>query len=84
MRNKRVGTKGVCASRAYSIKLSLLLGNCDIDFFNFRHYQVQNFEILNRSEKDQNFVVNFQKNQKHTQELISTSKLNDSRQCIIT
>jgi hypothetical protein len=23
------------------------VGNCDIDFFNFRHCQVQNFKILN-------------------------------------
>jgi hypothetical protein len=32
---------------------------CDIDFFNFRNCQVQNFEILNHFKRDQNFAVNF-------------------------
>jgi hypothetical protein len=34
------------------------VGNCDINFFNFRHRQVWNFQILNWSERDQNFTVN--------------------------
>ncbi len=42
----------------------LLLGNCDIDFFNFRHCQVWNFEILTQSKQNQNFTVNFQKHWK--------------------
>jgi hypothetical protein len=41
-----------------------MIGNCDMDFFSFRHYQVQNFKILNQSEQDRNFAVNFQKHQK--------------------
>ncbi len=41
-----------------------LLCICGIDFFNFRHCQVQNFEISNQSEQHQNFAVNFQKHQK--------------------
>ncbi len=42
----------------------LILGSCDIDFFNFHPRQVRNFEILNQSKWDQNFAVNFQKHQK--------------------
>jgi hypothetical protein len=40
------------------------LGNCDIDFFNFCHHLVWNFKILNQSEWDQNFTVNFWKHRK--------------------
>ncbi len=47
-------------SEAFEKKLE----NCDIDFFNIRHCQVQNFKILNQSGWDQNFAVNFQKHQK--------------------
>ncbi len=35
------------------------LGNCDIDFFNFRHQKVRNFEISNLFERSQNFAVIF-------------------------
>ncbi len=45
------------------------LDNSDFDFFNFRHHQVQNFEILNQSERDQNFAANFQKHQKQKRKL---------------
>ncbi len=52
---------------ALLIAINLMLkeiGNCDIDFFNFCHRQVQNLGILNQSERDQNFAVNFQKHRK--------------------
>jgi hypothetical protein len=45
------------------------LGNWDIDFFNFRHRQVRNFKILNRSERDLKFAVNFRKHQKQKRNL---------------
>jgi hypothetical protein len=37
------------------------VGNCDIDFLNFRHCQVQNFKISNLSKWNQNFAANFWK-----------------------
>ncbi len=37
------------------------LGNCDIDFFNFRHWKVRNFDISNLFKRNQNFVVSFEK-----------------------
>ena len=44
--------------------------NCDIDFFNFRHRKVRNFEILNLFERSWTFAVIFWKywkwNQKST------------------
>ncbi len=40
------------------------LGNCDIHFFNFRHWKVQNFEILNLFERNQNFAAIFWKYRK--------------------
>ncbi len=36
-----------------------LLGTCDIDFYNFRHLKVQNFETLNQFKRHQNFTVIF-------------------------
>ncbi len=51
------------------------LGNCDIDFFNFCHHQVQNFLILNWSEQNQNFDVNFQNQQKQQQKLTKNIKI---------
>ncbi len=46
------------------IIIAPLIGNCDIDFLNFRHCQVQNLKILNLFERNQNFGVIFQKYQK--------------------
>jgi hypothetical protein len=40
------------------------LGKCSIEFFNFHHCQVQNLQISNQSDRHQNFVVNFWKQQK--------------------
>ncbi len=40
------------------------LGNCDINFLNFRHCQVWNFEISNLYEQNQNVGVIFWKYQK--------------------
>ncbi len=37
------------------------LGNCDIDFFNFRHWKVRNFKISNLFQRSQNFAVIFLK-----------------------
>jgi hypothetical protein len=43
------------------------LGNCDIDFFNFRNQKVWNFEISNLFERNRNFEVIFQKYWKQNQ-----------------
>ncbi len=40
------------------------VGNCDIHFFNFRHCQVKNFQILNQSKWDWNFTAKFWNHQK--------------------
>ncbi len=40
------------------------IGNCNIDFFNFRHCQVWNLEILDLFEQNWNFAVIFWKCQK--------------------
>jgi hypothetical protein len=60
------------------LKLKYLVGTCDIDFFNFHHCQVQNFEILNLLEQNQNFAVNFwkyqQQNQKSTKYIVTEWK----------
>ncbi len=40
------------------------IGNCDIDFLNFHHLQVRNFEISNLYERNWNFGVIFLKYQK--------------------
>ncbi len=32
------------------------LGNCDIDFYNFHHRKVWNFEISNQFERQRNFT----------------------------
>ena len=45
-------------------KCHFQIGNCDIDFFNFRHRQVWNFKILNLFEQNLNFAVIFRKYQK--------------------
>ncbi len=42
----------------------IIVGNCDIDFLNFRQCQVWNFKILNLYKWNQNFGVVFQKYQK--------------------
>ncbi len=47
--------------------MKLKVGNCDIDFFNFRHRQVWGFEISNLFEWNQNFAVIFQKYRKQNQ-----------------
>ncbi len=57
------------------------LGNCDMDFFNFRNCRVQNFKILNQSKRDQNFVVNFRKHRKQKQKLTKYIKI-EQRQSI--
>ncbi len=44
--------------------LHISVGNCDIDFFNFCHWKVWNFEILSLLERNRNFAVIFQKYQK--------------------
>ncbi len=50
------------------IRISYILGNCNVEFFNFCHCQVQNFEILNLLEWNQNFAVNFRKHWKRNGE----------------
>jgi hypothetical protein len=51
----------------WSTDLYWVLGNCDIDFFNFRHRQVRNFKILDLFKWNWNFAVIFQKYQKRNQ-----------------
>jgi len=51
----------------YLTQMTTPLGNCDIDFFNFCHWKVQNFEILNLSKRSQNFAVIFWKYWKRNQ-----------------
>ncbi len=54
------------------------LGNCDIDFLNFRHRQIQNFKILNLYKQNQNSGVIFWKywkqNQKSTKYFKTSQK----------
>ena len=50
------------------------IGNCDIDFYNFCHRKVWNFEISNQFERHQNFTVIFRRwseseSQKRTSQL---------------
>ncbi len=60
-----------------------IVGNCDIDFFNFCHRQVQNFEISNMFEQNQNFAVVFRKYRKQNQK--STKYIaTEQKQSIIT
>ena len=62
-------------SNIFSSGLSAyFLGNCDIDFFNFCHHQVWNFNISNQSKWDQNFAFNFQKHRKQTQKITKYAK----------
>ncbi len=49
--------------------LSPLVGKWDIEFFNFCHCQVQNFEISNMFKWNQNFAVIFRKYRKQNQKL---------------
>jgi hypothetical protein len=42
-------------------QLSWWVGDCDIDFINFRHCQAKYVTISNQSKRDQNFMVNIQK-----------------------
>ncbi len=44
--------------------LMILVGNCDIDFLNFRHCKLWNFRISNLYKWNQNFGVIFQKYRK--------------------
>jgi len=46
------------------ISLYLAVGNCNIDFLNFCHPQVQNFEISNLYKRNWNFGVIFRKYRK--------------------
>ncbi len=46
-----------------------------MDIFKLRYYQAQNFEIWNNFERDQNFVVNFQKDWKRNRKLIKYIKV---------
>jgi hypothetical protein len=43
------------------LSMRYFLGNCDIDFFNFCHWKMRSFEILNLFKRSQNFAVIFQK-----------------------
>jgi hypothetical protein len=54
-----------------------VLGNCDIDFFNFCHRQLQNFPIWNHSKWGPNFAVNFWNHHRQKQKL---TKCNESEQ----
>jgi len=45
----------------YLCNFHFWIGNCDIDFYNFRHRKVRNFEISNQFERQQNFTVIFRR-----------------------
>ncbi len=64
-----VGYAAVSFTNQFALCSKGPVGNCDIDFSNFRHWQVQNFLILNQSERDQNFAINFWNHQKQKQKL---------------
>ncbi len=53
--------------------LNIKLGNCDIDFWNFRHCQVQNFKILNLY-----LESSFESTKSETESQQCTSKLHES------
>ncbi len=50
-----------------SQKVVFLLGNCDIDFFNFRQQKVHNFEISDLFKRNRNFAFIFWKYAKRNQ-----------------
>ncbi len=45
----------------FNVKNCFSLGNCDIDFYNFRHRKVQNFEISNQFKRHRKFTVIFRR-----------------------
>ncbi len=63
--------------------LQVELGKCDIDFFNFRHCQVWNFQILNLSERDPNLMVNFWNHWKRKQKLTKYNKIEQNQSIIV-
>ncbi len=58
---KTVKYRYFCRILSNTDKFRYILGNCDIDFFNFRHCQVWNFKISNLFERNWNFAVIFWK-----------------------
>jgi hypothetical protein len=57
------------------VTLGDVMGNCDIDFLNFRHRQVRNFEVSNLYEQNLNFGVifgNYQKRNRKSAKLFKT------------
>jgi len=56
-----------CSSWLEKLKIDLTLGNCNIDFLNFRRRRVRYLEILNLYERNRNFGVIFWKYQKRNQ-----------------
>ncbi len=64
--NIRLGQKWL-GSRCSSVVKYSNIGNCDIDFVNFRNFQSWTFEILNLFDQNQNFAVNFWKYWKQNQ-----------------
>ncbi len=48
------------------------IGNCDIDFLNFRHCQVRNFEILNLYKWNQILESSFESTESKAESQLST------------
>ncbi len=72
----RVPTSSACSCWC-GYFLTNMLGNSDIYFFNFHHRQVWNFQILNQSDRYQNFAVSFQNHWKWRQKWTNTMKVNE-------
>ncbi len=56
----------------------LQIGNCDIDFYNFRHRKVRNFEISNQFKRHQNFTSSFEGNESKSESQKRTSQFHES------
>ncbi len=59
-------------------KVTLLNSNCDIDFFNFRHCLVQNFNILNLFERNWNLESSFESTDSETESQQSALQFHES------
>jgi hypothetical protein len=62
--------------------INILLGNCDIDFFIFRHRRVQNLKILSWSKCDRNYSEDFRNYRKRKQKLTKFNKIGQNQSFI--
>jgi hypothetical protein len=59
------------------------IGNCNIDFFNFRHRQYRSFQILNQLKQDWNFTVKFQNHRKWKQKLTKYNAIEQNQSIVM-